>query len=66
MNNPLNDYVGRIYTFDDGNSIKIKEIKRRDENSYWVKYEIKTGPGIPRQHAMIWEEFKNNFGHLFP
>lgn len=62
----LQSYVGRTHVFPDQNSITIKEIKLRDAGIYWVKYLTQQGAGIPRQHIMIWEEFKNHYGHLFP
>ncbi len=50
-------YVGKSYTFDDGNSITIIQIKRRDEEEYWVTYQTVTGPGV--------HKFSDHYGHLF-
>lgn len=61
----LQQYVGRTYTFEDGNSITIVQIKRRDEAQYWVTYQIVTGPGVPARFVLEWEQFKEHYGHLF-
>lgn len=58
--------VGRTYTFADGNTITIKEIKRGDENFYWITYITVRGNGIPQQYKMEFVEFNNTYGHLFP
>jgi hypothetical protein len=62
----LQVYVGRRFTFPDGNNIFIREIKRRDEYQYWITYETTTGPGIPQKYIMEFNEFKATYGHLFP
>jgi hypothetical protein len=56
--------VGQSFTFEDGNSIKITQIKRRDDG-YWITYLVKIGPGIPRMHVMPVGEFMQNYSHLF-
>lgn len=58
------ELVGKTYTFEDGHSIKIIQVRSRD-NGVWITYEIKSGPGIPQKLMMIEREFYNNFGHLF-
>ncbi|MEY3090738.1 MAG: hypothetical protein RL113_1054 [Pseudomonadota bacterium] len=47
----MNEYnlVGKSYTFEDGNSITVVQIKERDGNEKYVTYHVKTGPGIPRK-----------------
>ena len=62
----LQNLIDRSYTFADGNSIHIKEIKRCDENYYWVTYITVRGTGLPQQFKMEFMEFNNTFGHLFP
>lgn len=59
------DIEGKTYIFEDGNSITVTQLKLRDENKYWVTYQVITGPGIPRKHVMEYEEFINTYGHLF-
>lgn len=59
------DLVGKSYTFEDGNSIKVFQIKVRDGNEKYVTYHISTGPGIPRKLVLPLEEFNNYYGHLF-
>lgn len=64
----MNEYnlVGKSYTFEDGNSITVTQIKERDGNEKFVTYQVKTGPGIPRKLVLSLEEFSNFYGHLFP
>lgn len=64
----MNEYnlVGKSYTFEDGNSITVTQIKERDGNEKFVTYHVKTGPGIPRKLVLSLEEFSNFYGHLFP
>lgn len=59
------DLVGKSYTFPDGNSITVTQIKLRDGNEYYVTYTIKTGPGIPRKLVLSLHEFSAYYGHLF-
>ena len=59
------DYlVDRSYCFDDGNSITITQIKRRDDGP-WVTFDVKNGPGIKKRSVMPIMEFVENYGHLF-
>ena len=60
-----NHLVGKSYTFEDGNSITITQIKLRDDNQPWVTYHTQSGPGIPRKYVMTLHEFKGHYGHLF-
>ncbi len=62
----LQKLIDRSYTFDDGNTIHVKEIKRGDENFHWVTYITVRGHGIPQQYKMEYAEFINTYGHLFP
>ena len=61
----LQKYVGESFTFEDGNSITILQIKRRDEEQYWVTYQVVTGPGVPARFVLEWNQFKDHYGHLF-
>ena len=61
----MNDLVGKSYTFEDGNSISVFQIKTRDNNEQWVTYHIHQGPGIPRKLVMPLHEFSSTYGHLF-
>jgi uncharacterized protein YxjI len=56
--------VGTEYVFEDGNRIKVMQVKRRDTGP-WVTYHIQTGPDLPQKLVMHVEEFRENFGHLF-
>ncbi len=62
----INRYVGKSFEFEDGNSITIKQIKRRDEEQYWVTYAVNTGPGVPAKFVLEWNQFYEHYGHLFP
>lgn len=56
--------VGKSFTFDDGDSIEIIQVKRRDDGP-WITYHIQQGPGIPRKLLMSAPEFMDTFSHLF-
>ncbi len=58
------DLVGQRFQFDDGDSIEVIQVKRR-ETGPWVTYHIQQGPGIPRKMVMSLEEFNQTYGHLF-
>jgi hypothetical protein len=60
----LQQMVGKRYQFEDGDSIEIVQIKRR-ETGPWVTYHVHQGPGIPRKLLMMLDEFKVTYGHLF-
>ena len=62
MTNPL---VGKRYTFADGNSIEVIQVKDRDEGNKLVTYLTRTGPGIPKKLVMDMKDFLDNYGHLF-
>ena len=61
----LQKYVGKSFVFEDGNSITILQIKRRDEDQHWVTYQTVTGPGVPARFVLEWNQFKDHYGHLF-
>ena len=61
----IDDIVGKSHTFEDGDSIKVTQIKIRDGNEPWVTYQIQQGPGIPRRLVMSLYEFSSVYGHLF-
>jgi hypothetical protein len=61
----MKDLVGKKYTFDDGNSIEVVQIKSRDAETHLVTYHVVQGPGIPRKLVMEYTEFMDSYGHLF-
>ena len=70
----LDKLSGSKYTFPDGDSIKVVEIKLRDKQiegkgeegiAPFIMYEIQQGPGIPRRLSMFHQEFIDAYGHLF-
>lgn len=56
--------VGKIFTFEDGDSLEIVQVKRRDDGA-WITYHVHQGPGIPRKLVMSAQEFVVTYGHLF-
>jgi len=62
------NYLGHVFHFDDGRSIKIIDVKLRDhgEVNYWITYEVLySKTSIPKKLVMMEKEFISNFGHLF-
>lgn len=62
------DLVGKSYTFEDGNVIKIIQIKDRDYKESivpFVTYIIYQGSNLPRKLVMPLTEFMNTYSHLF-
>ena len=60
----LYQYVGKTVDFEDGKSIKIHQIKQREECP-WVIFEINEGGNIPRRLMTTLYEFQQKFGKLF-
>ena len=60
----LQQFVGTTYTFDDGASIKIVQIKMRDSGNF-IMYETCYPHALPRRLVMMEGEFISMFGHLF-
>lgn len=68
MQSSIHPYIGQMFTFDDGRSIKVIEVKLRDngEVHWWVTYEVLFAKGaIPKRLSMTEKEFISNFRHLF-
>jgi hypothetical protein len=59
------DLIGQKYTFADGDSLEIFQIKSRDEDTHLVTYLVQQGPGIPRKLVMELTEFIGTYGYLF-
>jgi hypothetical protein len=59
------ELIGKSYVFEDSNSIKVTQMKQRDEGKVLVTYEIQSGPGLARRLVMEYPEFIATFGHLF-
>ena len=64
MYSELADYVGKKYTFGDGATITIIQLKMRD-NGHAVTYETCHGDALPRRLVLGEGEFIELFGHLF-
>ena len=60
----MNDLLGKTFTFDDGSTIEVIQIKPR-EDGLWVHYITSINSSLPRKLLMRLEEFNNTFGHLF-
>lgn len=56
--------VGKSWTFEDGDSISVVQVKRRDDGM-WVTYHVQQGPGLARKLLMREDEFIATYGHLF-
>ena len=68
MSSDIEQFIGKIYEFDDGRSIKIVDVNLRDtgEVQYYVNYEVKySKTSIPNRMLMAEKEFISNFNHLF-
>lgn len=62
------ELVGKNYTFEDGNVIRVIQIKEREidnELQPFVTYEIFQGRNLPRKLVMTMRQFIDNYGHLF-
>lgn len=59
------DLVGQKFTFSDGDSLEIIQIKTRDEDTHLVTYHVQQGPGIPRKLVMELQQFIGTYGYLF-
>jgi hypothetical protein len=61
-------FISKKYTFEDGRSIKIIDVKLRDKDAveWWVVYEIMFAVNsIPKRLQMSEKEFISSFRHLF-
>lgn len=68
MSSEIENYIGKTYEFDDGRSIKIIDVRLRDEGEvqYFVNYEITYDrSAVPKRLLMTEREFIANFNHLF-
>ena len=61
----IDKYSDKCYTFEDGDSIKVFQIKSRGPGQHLVSYVIQQGPGLPRKLVMTLGEFIDTYGHLF-
>ena len=59
------DFVGKTYTFEDGNFITVIQIKSRSPDLDLVTYEIGGGNSVPRKLVMPLSEFDKMYGYLF-
>jgi hypothetical protein len=67
MEQDINNYVGKSYTFEDGNKIEIIQVRMVDEQRGGpsVTYFVHQGRGIPQKLIMPMEPFIELYGHLF-
>jgi hypothetical protein len=64
----MEDLVGKSYTFDDGNKIKVVQIKVREVDNItqpFVMFEISHTRSLPRRLVMTMPQFIDAYGHLF-
>jgi len=60
--------VGKSFTFDDGSTISVIQIKQKEIDSETlpiVTYTTSHGRGLPKKLQMPYTEFIAQFGHLF-
>ena len=59
--------IGQSYVFEDGNKIKVIQVKKTDENrgDYLVTYHVSRGPNIPQKLVLPVAEFLSYYSHLF-
>jgi len=60
----MHELVGKKYTFDDGNTIEVIQVKMREEEEA-VTYFIGGPNDLPRKLVLPMSTFLHNFGHLF-
>jgi hypothetical protein len=60
----MENWIGKTYTFSDGGTIKILQIKHREDGP-WVHYLIGMNDCLPRKLVMPQSEFEKNFIHLY-
>lgn len=64
LTSEVEQFVGRIYNFDDGASLKVVQVKRRDDG-FWVTYETRWPGHLEKRHTTPEPEFISQFAHLF-
>jgi len=57
-------FEGKQYVFEDGDVLKVIQVKRRDTGP-WVTYTTTQSGGLPRKLMLHFEEFIEHYGHLF-
>lgn len=60
----MNNLTGKSYSFDDGSSIEVIQLKDREDGT-WVHYFIRMHDSVPRKLIMRLDEFVKTYGHLF-
>ena len=58
------DLVGKTFKFEDGDSIEVIQVKRR-EGGPVVTYHVMQSGGLPRKLVLSLPEFLDTYGHLF-
>ena len=64
----MNELIGKKYTFEDGQTIEVIQIKDKEvneENQPFVTFLIQSPKSLPRKLVMTKTEFINTYGHLF-
>lgn len=60
----MHQHVGKTVVFEDGKTLKLFQIKQREECE-WAIFEINEGGKIPRRLTETLYEFTRKFGKLF-
>lgn len=63
----VDELVGKSYMFEDGDSLTVMQVKRRnaEPEGCLITFHVQQGPGIPRKLIMNEIEFRSSYGHLF-
>ena len=64
MTSEFEQFVGKKFAFDDGATMTIIQVKRRDDGN-WVTWEAKFPNSLPRRTTQPEREFLENYSHLF-
>jgi len=68
MDSEISNHIGRKFTFGDGRSLKIIQVKFRDLGhgaESWVTCEIDYNNSFPKRVVLSEGDFIGKFGHLF-
>lgn len=64
MTSEFEQFVGKKFTFDDGATMTIIQVKRRDDGN-WVTWEAQFPGHQPKRITQTEREFLENYSHLF-
>jgi hypothetical protein len=68
MDSAVKNQIGKKFTFDDGRTLKIIQVKYRDLGegaAPYVTYETDYPGSFPKRSVLAESQFISTFGHLF-